>query len=70
MRTAHKGYRPGHEGYVSEFTEFMDHYLEEHPEVVEDQRRGWYLFWDHKANQASIKEEKEDSVPVKGYDYL
>jgi hypothetical protein len=26
-------------GYVSEFTNFMDRYLKEHPEVVEEQRR-------------------------------
>ena len=25
-------------GYVSEFTNFMDQYLKEHPAVVEDQR--------------------------------
>jgi len=28
--------------YVSEFTAFIDRYLEEHPEVVADQHRGWF----------------------------
>lgn len=31
--------------YVSEFTLFMDRYLKEHPEVVEDQARGFDIFW-------------------------
>lgn len=63
-------YRVGHSGYVSPFTEFMDSFLAEHPEVVEDQRRGWYLFWDHKADFEEMKESNKDSVPVKGYDYF
>lgn len=28
-----------------EFTLFMESYLQEHPEVVEDQQRGWDIFW-------------------------
>ncbi|SMF43234.1 DUF3460 family protein [Pseudogulbenkiania subflava] len=63
-------YRVGHSGYVSPFTEFMDGFLAEHPEVVEDQHHGWYLFWDHKADFEEWKEARTDSVPVKGYDYF
>lgn len=70
MKATEVKYRVGHAGYVSPFTEFMDGYLAEHPEVVEDQRRGWYLFWDHKANFEDMKEASKDSVPVKGYDYF
>ncbi|KZE35189.1 DUF3460 family protein [Crenobacter luteus] len=70
MRTGHSHYRPGHDGYVSPFTEFMDHFLEDHPEVVEDQRRGWYRFWDHKADFDEMLKERQDSVPIKGYDYF
>jgi hypothetical protein len=55
---------------VSPFTEFMDSFLDEHPDVVEDQHRGWYLFWDHKADFEQMKEANKDSVPVKGYDYF
>lgn len=28
-----------------EFMEFMDAYLKAHPEVVEDQKRGWGIHW-------------------------
>lgn len=31
--------------YLSEFAIFMDHYLHDHPEVVEDQQYGWDIFW-------------------------
>jgi hypothetical protein len=28
-----------------EFTTFMDAYLHDHPEVVEDQQLGWDIYW-------------------------
>ena len=31
--------------YISDFEIFMNHYLEEHTEVVADQLEGWELFW-------------------------
>lgn len=31
--------------YVSEFAIFMNHYLEEHAEVVADQQYGWDIYW-------------------------
>lgn len=29
-----------------EFMEFMDKFLDQHPEVVKDQRLGWTRYWD------------------------
>jgi hypothetical protein len=63
-------YRPGYGGYVSEFTQFIDHYLDEHPEVVQDQHKGWYRLWDHKLDPQDPEQAKGDSAPVKGYDYF
>jgi hypothetical protein len=34
--------------YVSEFTVFMNKYLKENPDVVEDQRRGRDIHWNPK----------------------
>jgi hypothetical protein len=65
-----QGYRVGHAGYVSEFEQFMDKFLGEHPEVVEDQRRGWYIFWNRKVDFEELNKASEDSVPTKGYDYF
>lgn len=59
-----------HTGYVSEFTQFIDGYLQQHPEVVEDQRRGWYIFWDHWPSQPDAQENVKDHLPMKGYEYF
>ena len=54
-------------GYVSEYTLFIQQYMAEHPEVVEDQKRGWSIWWDRKADQAAIKKANEDFVPDDSY---
>jgi hypothetical protein len=53
--------------YVSEFTVFMNHFLEEHPEVVEDQQHGWNIYWNHEVDFEELKEAEEDRVPDDGY---
>lgn len=63
-------YRVGHAGYVSEFELFMDQFLGQHPEVVQDQRKGWYIFWNHKADFEELKKADQNSVPMKGYEYF
>lgn len=44
----------------------MDKFLIEYPEVVENQRRGWYIFWDRKVDLEELEKSREDSVPIKG----
>jgi len=56
--------------YVSEFTAFMNAYLEEHPEVVADQARGRAIYWDRKVNFEELKKEAEDSAPAESYVYF
>lgn len=55
--------------YVSEFEQFLDSYIAQHPEVAEDQMRGWYIWWDHKQDIAERARERRDSVAVKPYSY-
>lgn len=55
--------------YVSEFTVFMNHYLEDHPEVVEEQRRGWAFFWSPKAGLEALDKEQEDVAPDDAYGF-
>ena len=55
--------------YVSEFTVFMDHYLQVHPEVLEEQRRGWDFFWSPKAGLEAVNKELEDIVPDDAYGF-
>ena len=65
-----KRHRPGAPGgYVSEFEQFLDNYIAQHPEVEEDQMRGWYIWWDHKQDIAERAKERRDSVAVKPYSY-
>lgn len=70
MSTKQQEYRVGHAGYVSEFEQFMDKFLGQHPEVVQDQRNGWYIFWNHKADLEELKKADESNVPMKGYEYF
>ena len=55
--------------YVSDFMNFMDQYLKEHPEVVEEQRRGWSSFWEVKIDPAASNFSKEDIVPDDHYGF-
>ena len=70
MSAKQQGYRVGRTGYVSEFTLFMDKFLEEHPEVVENQHNGWHIFWDRNVDLGELKKAGEDSVPTKNYYYF
>lgn len=55
--------------YVSEFTKFMNQYLDEHPEVVEDQRRGWEFFWKAKVDLMAPEITRDDVAPDDSYGY-
>lgn len=55
--------------YVSEFTRFINGYLDGHPEVVQDQKRGWNIYWDHRVDFQALKEAGEDAVPDDGYGF-
>jgi len=59
-------YRPGKSGYVSEFTLFVEKFLEWHPEVVEDQHVGRAIFWDRKVDFEELEKARSDSVPMEG----
>lgn len=55
--------------YVSEFTEFMDRFLKEHPEVARDQQLGRSLYWDRKVDFKSLDEAAGDIVPDDNYGF-
>ena len=56
--------------YVSEFTQFIDEFLHQHPDVVEDQGRGWHIYWDREVPVEQLTQPDEDQVPVKSYYYF
>jgi hypothetical protein len=51
-------------GYVSEFSGFMNKYIEDHPEVVKAQQIGGDFFWDRKfeAVTPNAKQNKDSST--------
>ncbi|MFD2367741.1 DUF3460 family protein [Pseudoduganella sp. GCM10020061] len=55
--------------YVSEFERYMDAFLKKHPDVIEDQERGWYIWWDHRLDLDQAEKERESEVPAKPYPY-
>ena len=69
MKARTEKYRIGHGGYVSEFDQFLNSYLKQHPEVEEDQMRGWYIWWDRRLNLDELEKERKDTVPAKPYQY-
>lgn len=62
-------YVPGHGGYVSEYEQFLNRYLDAHPEVRENQRRGWYIFWDHNFDRTDVDQAEKDKLPTHPYVY-
>lgn len=55
--------------YVSEFTHFIDDFLEKHPEVVRDQKIGRSIYWDKHVDLADLEKARQDSVPEDGYGF-
>ena len=56
--------------YVSDFAHFMDDFLDHHPEVVDDQRRGWSIYWNHELDINEQEKAGQDAVPVGAYYYF
>jgi len=55
--------------YVSDFTRFMDGFLEDHPEVVADRRRGWGIWWERKVDLREQERILADTVQRPPYSY-
>lgn len=62
-------YRPFAGGYVSDFDQFMHAFLAQHPEVEQDRRHGWNIWWDHRLDLAELDKLRESEVPAKPYRY-
>lgn len=58
------------QAYVSEFEEFIDHYMQEHPEEVVEQKAGWDSFWNVKVDPASLIVHREDVVRDDHYGFF
>ena len=55
--------------FVSDYTRFIDHFVEEHPEVLDDQHTGRLIYWEKIVDLAAQKEAEMDTVPDDGYGF-
>jgi hypothetical protein len=56
-------------GYVSDYTKFINQYLDEHPEVVEEKMQGWASFWQRKTEIRAPEITKDDNAQDDSYGY-
>jgi len=56
-------------GYISEFTTFINSYLEAHPEVVSDQWQGREIYWDRYVDFAAQEKARKDRVADDAYGF-
>ena len=69
MTKQNPSYRPFGGGYVSDFEQFMNSYLDQHPEVEADRKHGWLIWWDHRLDLAELDKQRESEVAVRPYRY-
>jgi hypothetical protein len=51
-----------HQAYVSEFTHFIEHFMQEHPEEVVAQHAGWCAQWDPEVDLSDLVHPREQVV--------
>jgi len=57
-------------GYVSDFTKFINQYLDEHLEVVEVKKQGYASFWQSKAEIRASEITRDAIAPNDSYGYV
>jgi hypothetical protein len=65
MQREPEEYRPFDSGYVSEFSQFLNGFMAAHPEVEEDRRRGWRIWWDRHVDHDALARERTDTLPFR-----
>lgn len=66
-------YGPGRkQQYVSEYEQFMNGYLSDHPEVERDKLLGWRIWWERHVDPKEVAEQaqaKPGKPPYHSYRY-
>jgi hypothetical protein len=53
--------------YVSEFEQFMNGYLRDHPDVERDQLMGWRIWWERYVNPREVDQERHSNLKHQSY---
>lgn len=56
--------------YTSEFTQFMNAWLEQHPEQIEERQAGRALWWDKPQDPGVQQAQRESKIAQKPYPYF
>lgn len=56
--------------YTSEFTQFMNQWLDQHPEAREEQKKGRALWWDRPQDLAVQQANQASKIAQKPYPYF
>ena len=60
-------YGPGRKEYVSDFGQFLNDFMREHPEVKRDQELGWRIWWERPVDPRSIDRERQAELKPTAY---
>ena len=55
--------------YESDLTKMMRDLLKDNPNILEEQKKGRAIWWDHKQDQETLKRAKESLVKQQPYVY-
>jgi hypothetical protein len=58
---------PGRKEYVSEFGQFLNEFMREHPEVKRDQELGWRIWWERPVDPRNIDQEAQANLKPDTY---
>jgi hypothetical protein len=50
--------------FDSEFMTFMNNFLKAHPEVVEDQKKGWGIYWNPHGHAEELPQREREHAPA------
>jgi hypothetical protein len=56
--------------YVSDFTRYINRFMDQHPEERRVQRDGWLIYWEKRLNLKFQRALEESNVPTPGYYYF
>jgi len=55
--------------YVSDYTRFMEQFIDAHPEILVDQNKGWRIYWEKRVDLAAQEKAEKDTIPDDGYGF-
>lgn len=58
---------PGRKEYVSEYGQFLNQFMREHPDVKRDQELGWRIWWERPVDPRNMNQEAQANLKPGAY---